>query len=417
MRRRHLAVAVVAALSAIAGPVPVAGRAAATTPDAWGQAAAHATGDRYNPGESRLTPAAAAKLRPGWNVPLTTAKCAAPAASLVGAGRLVTAASYRISGHDASTGALVWRTPATSRKTSITLAAIVGPRLVVQSRDCRSGKTSLAAHDVRTGKILYTRQIPETLYGVLVDKGIVVGSVWDATVSRYGIRAYRVADGTRVWARQGSSIAGETIAAGGRILVVGDDRTTAVDVTTGTAVWPAGAGCFTPIGASPDGARFYLRCGPDERIRTVSAATGAVLRTFPGHGGTFGFATDGERVYLHTYSNELIAVDATDGRRLWTAAFTGNAPVTLSVGGGVLYGWRGHGHPLAALDARTGSSIALPASTSDLRDAPMVANGRLYGTTRSAVTTYAPGPACLATSDVGCIGMPALGAVWSSASL
>jgi len=99
VKRRHLAVAVVAAISATVGQVPVSGPAAATPPDAWGQAAAHATGDFYNAGETRLTPAAAVKLKPRWNVPLATAVCAAPSVPLVGANRLVTAASYRISGY------------------------------------------------------------------------------------------------------------------------------------------------------------------------------------------------------------------------------------------------------------------------------------------------------------------------------
>jgi outer membrane protein assembly factor BamB len=389
VKRRYLAVAVVAAISATAGQVPVLDPAAAATPDAWGQAAAHATGDYYNAGETRLTPAAAARLKPRWNVPLETATCAPPAVPLVGANRLVTAASYRISGYDATTGAPAWRTPATSRKTSISLAAIVGTTLVAQSRDCRSGKTFLTAYDVTTGKVRYAKRIPETMYGLLVDKGIVVGSVWDATISKYGIRAYRVTDGSGVWARQGS-IAGETIAADGKILVVGEDTTSAVDVTTGKTVWPAGAGCFTPIGASPDGAAFYMRCGPDEQIRSVSAATGAVLRTFPGHGATSGFATDGERIYLFTFAHELIALDAGDGRRVWTATFTEDAPIVFAVGGGVVYGWRDNGHPLAAFETRTGRPIKLDASTSAMRGAPMVTNGRLYGNTGSTVTAYAP---------------------------
>jgi outer membrane protein assembly factor BamB len=389
VKRRYLAVAVIAAITATAGQAAVPGPAAATTPDAWGQAAAHATGDYYNAGETRLTPAAAAKLKPRWKVPLAGATCAVPAVPLVAANRLITAASYRISGHDATTGALAWRTPATTRKTSISLAGIEGTRLVAQWRDCRSGKTYLTAHDVTTGKVRYRKQIPETMYGVLVDKGILVGSVWDAPISKYGIRAYRIADGSRVWARQGS-IAGETVAAGGRILVAGDDSTTAVDVTTGKALWPAGAGCFTPIGAAPDGARFYMRCGPDERIRSVDAATGAVLKTFPRHGGTYGFATDGERIYLHTYAGELIAVDAKDGRKVWAATFTENAPIMAAVGGGVVYGWRSNGQPLTAFETRTGKPIKLDAGISGMQSVPMVANGRLYGRTASAVTAYAP---------------------------
>ncbi|MCY1143087.1 PQQ-binding-like beta-propeller repeat protein [Actinoplanes sp. Pm04-4] len=387
MKSRYLAVAVVAA-TALGGPLWAP--AAASVPDSWAQAAAHATGDHFNPGEIRLTPATAAKLKPRWSVPLREAKCAFPAAPLIAAGRLVTAESYRIRAYDATTGKLAWQTADTTKKTSITLAAVVGTRLVAQSRDCRSGKTFLTAYDVTTGKVLFSKRIPETMYGVLVDKGVVLGSVWDATISKYGIRAYRIADGSRVWARQGSSIAGETIAAGGKILVVDDTSTTAVDVTTGRTVWSAGTGCFTPIGASPDGGTFYMRCDPDGLIRRVSADTGAVVKTFPNHGSTYGFATDGERVYLHTFANQVIAVDATDGHRVWTASFTDDAPFEFAIGGGVVYGYRGDAHPVAAFDTRTGKEIKLDATTATFRSAPMVANGRLYGRTASAVTVYAP---------------------------
>ncbi|XVU27951.1 PQQ-binding-like beta-propeller repeat protein [Actinoplanes sp. CA-054009] len=383
MKSRYLSIILAAALSGISTP------AAATTPDDWGQAAAHATGDHYNPGETRLTPATAGKLKPRWSVPLENATCADPAVPLVGAGRLVTAAAYRISGHDATTGALIWRTPATGKKTRISLAAIVGTRLVAQYRDCRSGKTFLTVHDVTTGRVLYRQRIAETMYNTLADKGVLVGGVWDEAISKYALRAYRIADGARLWAREGS-IAGENVAAGGRILVVGDDATTAVDVTTGRTLWTAGAGCFTPIGASTDGAAFYMRCDPDGRLRRVSATTGEVLKTFPSHGSTFGFATDGERVYLHTFANEMIAIDAADGHRVWTSTFADAAPISFAVGGGVVYGKRDGDYPLAAFEARTGRLIELDARTSAVQDAPMVANGRLYGRTRTAVTTYAP---------------------------
>ncbi|MEV4343241.1 PQQ-binding-like beta-propeller repeat protein [Actinoplanes sp. NPDC049596] len=383
--KRHFAAAVVA-VCVLAGQAP----AAASAPDEWGQPAAHATGDYYNPGETRLTMAAAAKLRARWTVPLATAKCATPAVPLVAANRLITAGAYRISGFDATTGALVWQTPASTRKTSISLAAIVGTRLVAQSRDCRSGKTFLATYDVTTGRVLYSKRIPETMYGLLADRGIVAGSVWDATISKYGIRAYRIADGSRAWARPDASIGGETVAAGGKILVVADGKTTAVDLTTGKTVWPAGAGCYTPIGASPDGATFYMRCDPDGPIRSVDAATGAVRQTFPSPAGGTGFATDGERIYLHTFADELIAVDAKDGRRVWTTKFTRDAPIMFAVGGGVLYGWRDSTHPLAAVNARTGEVFRLGAQISGLAAAPMVANGRLYARTESTVTAYAP---------------------------
>ena len=102
MKHRVLSIVLAAVLGVSAGAVP----AAADSPDEWSQAGAHATGDFFNPGESSLTPAVAATLRPRWTVPLSTVKCANPSGPLVAADRLITAEAYRISGYDARTGAL-----------------------------------------------------------------------------------------------------------------------------------------------------------------------------------------------------------------------------------------------------------------------------------------------------------------------
>ena len=164
-----------------------------------------------------------------------------------------------------------------------------------------------------------------------------------------------------------------------------------VDVTTGTTVWPASPGCPTPIGASPDGSTFYVRCNPDDRIQTVDAATGKVLATFPDYGATYGFATDGKLVYLHTFADEgLLAVDAATGRKAWRASFPDGGPVEFAIAGGVVYGWRTDGHPLAAFATGTGRPISLTSKTTAFPGAPVVANGRLYGRTGSTLTAFAP---------------------------
>ncbi|MCA2211289.1 outer membrane protein assembly factor BamB family protein [Jidongwangia harbinensis] len=386
MKHRVLSCAVAAVLGVGAEAAP----ATAKSPDEWGQAAAHATGDSFNPGESRLTPALAAELAPRWTVPMHTVKCAEPSVPLVGARRLITAEGYRISGYDAGTGALKWRTPVDGNR-DIDLAAVVGGTLIAQYRKCTSGKAYLIALDARTGKTRYTRQIAAPMYGLLADRGILVGGAWDATISKYVLRGYRIADGAPVWSRVGS-VHGATVSARGRMVVFGDDGpATAIDITTGKTAWPAGNGCFTPIGASTDGARFYVRCDPDDRIRTVDALTGKVLGTFPDHGATFGFATDGKRVYLHTFSDDgVLAVDAKTGKKAWRASFADHGPIEFTLGGGVVYGWRGDGRPLAAFATGTGSPIKLTTKTAALQGAPVVAHGRLYGRTGATLTSFAP---------------------------
>lgn len=386
MKHRVLSTVLAAVLGISAGAVP----AAAESPDEWAQAAAHATGDFFNPGESTLTPAVAAELKPRWTVPLSTVKCAAPSGPLVAANRLITAEAYRISGYDAGTGALRWRTPVDGNR-DIDLATVTGGTVIAQYRKCTSGKAYLIALDVKTGETRYTRQIAAPIYGLLADRGVLVGSAWDASISKYVLRGYRIADGAPVWSRVGS-VNGPMVSAGGRMLVNGDDGpATAIDLTTGKTVWPAGHGCFTSIGASTDGSTFYVRCNPDDRIQTIDASTGKVLATFPDHGATSGFATDGKRVYLHTFADEgLLAVDAATGKEAWRASFAGNGPGEFTLGGGVVYGWRGDGDPLAAFATNTGSPIKLTADTSALQSAPVVANGRLYARTGSTLTSFAP---------------------------
>jgi len=386
VKHRVLSIVLAAVLGVSAG----AGPAAAESPDEWGQAAAHATGDSFNPGETRLTPAVAATLKPRWTVPLSTVKCAAPSGPLVAANRLITAEAYRISGYDARTGALQWRTPVDGNR-DIDLATVTSGTLIAQYRKCASGKAYLIALDVKTGEIRYTRQIAAPMYGLLADRGVLVGGAWDASISKYVLRGYRIADGAPAWSRVGS-VNGATVSAGGRMVINGDDGpTAAIDVTTGKTVWPADHGCFTPIGASTDGSKFYVRCDPDDRIQTIDASTGKVLATFPDYGATYGFATDGERVYLHTFSDEgLLAVDAATGNKDWRASFADNGPIEFTLGGGVVYGWRTDGKPLAAFATSTGSPIQLTAHTKALQSAPVVANGRLYGRTGSTLTSFAP---------------------------
>jgi len=99
----------------------------------------------------------------------------------------------------------------------------------------------------------------------------------------------------------------------------------------------------------------------------------------------------GKRVYLHTFSDEgLLAVDAATGKKAWRASFADNGPIEFTLGGGVVYGWRADGYPLAAFATSTGTPIRLAADINRFQSAPMVANGRLYGRTGSTLTSFAP---------------------------
>ena len=134
-----------------------------------------------------------------------------------------------------------------------------------------------------------------------------------------------------------------------------------------------------------------MSCNDGMGMRVVDAATGKVTASFPSYGTTSGFATDGERVYLGTLADSgIVAVDAHNGRKLWSVKFADRGPLMFSTGGGVVYGWRSNGHPTAAFDVKTGNALKLDARTSAIVGPPLVAYSRLYGATESTVTTFAP---------------------------
>ncbi len=360
---------------------------AAQPEDAWAQSAAHSTGDHFNPGEHRLTPVTAGRLRAAWTAPAPAAVCDPAATPLIGGRRLVTAAGYRISAYDEATGRVAWQTPV-ARKSTITLAAIVGSRLIAQYRDCHSGKSTITALDLRTGRAIYTEPTSGMMYQFVVDQGVLLGGFWDTTALKYALRAYRISDGAPLWYRVGS-FSGDDIAAGGRVLVEdADGPDAAVDITTGRKLWSLAADCFSALGASTDGSRFYLRCRDNDRIRLVKAATGATVTTLPDFGWHTFFATDGTRIYLNGDSG-LVAADATDGHQIWRRPYPDGTPYELALAGGVLYALRGDGKPMQAFDARTGKLIALDPRTAAITMQPMVARGRLYGVTRTGVAAYA----------------------------
>lgn len=379
-----LAAALLAATTAVIASPPAT---AAGPRDAWAQPHAHATGDNYNPGESRLTPARAPDLRRRWSVPMAQAVCADPAPPLVAAGRLITAAAYRISAYDAATGALRWRTPDQGRR-RITLAAAVGETLVAQWTDCRSGRDHLTAVHIPTGRTRYTRQLPEVLHTTVVDAGVLLGEYWDAGASRYAVAARRISDGTLLWSRSPGSFNGSPVSARGRVRFSSGTATSAVhDIRTGRRLWRTPAGCPTPRGATPDGAHFFFTC-TDGQVKRVDAGTGAIRATFGGRDEPHGFATDGRRVYHRGFGpDRLIAVDARTGAQVWSVP---DADVhDLAVAGGVVYGAR-TGRPPLAVVAATGERIRLGAPLAAVTAQPMVAYGRLYAVTGDEVTAYAP---------------------------
>ncbi len=366
---------------------PDAAGATGQPDDAWAQSAAHATGDHFNPGEHRLTPTTAARLKHAWTVPAPAAVCDPAATPLIGGGRLVTAAAFRISAYDEATGKLAWQTPV-ARKSTITLAAIAGSRLIAQYRDCHSGKATITALDLGTGKTIYTEPTSGMMYQFVVDQGVLLGGFWDTTAEKYALRAYRISDGAPLWYRVGS-FSGDDVAADGRVLVEdADGPDAAVDITTGRKLWSLAADCFSALGASPDGSRLYLRCRDDDRIRLVDAATGATVTTLPDLGWHTFFATDGTRIYLNGGSG-LVAADATDGHQIWRRPFPDGTPYELALAGSVLYALRGDGRPMQAFDARTGKLLALDRRTAAITMQPMVTGGRLYGVTKTGVAAYA----------------------------
>ncbi len=123
-----------------------------------------------------------------------------------------------------------------------------------------------------------------------------------------------------------------------------DNKTYAVDATTGASLWNSTVGYDLCVQSSPAYANGKIFTGGafDNVAYTLDAATGAQVWSFPaGNGPDIGFvsapALSGNMLYIGSRDNKLYTLDATSGALQWTYQTNGRVYSSPAIVNGVIY--------------------------------------------------------------------------------
>lgn len=387
------------ALALAASPVS-AGPRSAEEVSAWTQDGFGPGNTGWNPDETVVNARTIKTLKPRWTIPAPTEPEACPprpVAPVVAGGRVfkLDAATNGVAAYDADTGTRLWGYVGAYYFRAFRLAVADGV-LVVADANCdpSAGDGRIVGLDVRTGEQLWIRVNTWRSFAITMDRGVaVMGGECAGCISDigFGLEAYRVSDGVRLWYKGFEEIAGAA-SARGRILLsaAGSDpfpgvptpKWTAVDLKTGKRIWHTGIRTAGARAADPAGNYFYL--GDAEGMRVVAAGTGRPLwRMNDGPVGQV--AVDDRRVYA-SLRNQVRAYDAKTGRFLRSRAMT--APKRPIRAADLLYVQTGTA--VAILSPVNGSTVALSTPFRPMTDHVVVAGGQLYITDGATLRAYAP---------------------------
>jgi outer membrane protein assembly factor BamB len=360
--------------------------AQAADPAVWTQDAYGPGHTGYNPAESVINTGSIAKLKLRWTAkPGPGEEGCEPTqtAPLVYGGRMFVLDSGTIGGYDVNTGKRLWLYNAPYFDGAG--LAVVGGLVLGTEVNCFSNSdydTNVVAVDPATGKEVWNRLQSYSIDSHVGDAGVFVVSGYCGICDdeRYGVTAFRVSDGKRLWARANRILAGP-VSAGGRIVLRStvDPEIEVVKIKNGETLW--GTGAWRVAAANPAGDQFYLFNSAG--IAAVDAQSTKVKWTVKHESGDL--ISDGKRVFVAS-ANRINAYDAKTGKLSWTRAVA--APGHLIRAGGLLYGLSKK--TLLILSPVTGKPVISGAAYGVLTDHVVVTGGRLYTTSSSVVRSYTP---------------------------
>ena len=349
----------------------------------WDHPGYDAEDSHYNPAESVVNADSIRRLAKKWQVNLRTsdASCAGFSAPVLSGGRIFTSDQLGISAYAPADGAVRWRYNwLDPMDTGTPVLAVADGLVIAAGGDCNSQSDpdgTLTALDVRTGRLRWQLNQDVPIRSVVVDKGAVVVS-GSSPSDEDTVAAYAVRDGGTLWTKPKYATSG--VSANGTILIRKTDgydvpagESAGVEIGTGRIRWTRKA-AWTAQAADPGSERFYVtdRTG---RLSAVRVADGMPAWTATGTVNEM-IAVDRNRIYRAS-GTTVEALNAADGKRLWTARqpVGSRQPV---VAGGLLYA----GGPV--LDPATGA-VAGPALPGQL----IIAGGRLHQVKDTALTVFA----------------------------
>lgn len=374
------------AACALAGLLATAAPSAAAGPDLWTQDGYGPGHTGYNPSESVINTGSIGSLKLRWTVKATLYPegCEPrPQPPLVQNGKMFLLDGGSISGYDNKTGKKLWNVGEAYFDGNH--MAVSGGRILGTEVNCFSNSdysTNVVAIDPNTGKMLWDQIQSYSITSSVADAGVFVvsGYCYICDGEKYGVTAFRIADGKRLWSRVNYVLAGPA-AANGRIVLRDTvvPQTQVVTIKTGGVL--AGAGAWQVAAANPAGNQFYLY--NTSGMGAFDAATLKARWTVKKESGAL--VSDGRRVFVAS-ANRINAYHAATGKLAWTRAVTN--PNNLIRAGGLLYALSGK--KLLILAPTTGKTVLNGAAYGTLTDNVIATGGRLYTTSGSTVRAYTP---------------------------
>jgi len=232
------------------------------------------------------------------------------------------------------------------------------------------------------GKTLWTRTVPGDVVSVTAGTVYVGGQLYTA------LYALRASDGAQIWKAPAEIISQPVVNAGRVYLICGFNSLVlrALQSTDGKQVWsvpapsrPLFEGPLAVDGetiCAPGGVGFsnpVVEQGDPLPLRTWRASDGKLMWESNANGGFVYAAIAGNVIYAVSSSSELLALDASDGRKVW--GYPASVNTAPAVSKGLVYAI-GAGGGLVALHASTGK----PAwrSSTYLMANPIVGSGAVY---------------------------------------
>ena len=242
-----------------------------------------------------------------------------------------------------------------------------------------AGRYGLVAYDIVNGSRVWRQRDMHQAAGLLLAQGVLIAAALDGTV-----RGLDPESGVERWAIQpdprSSFVATPTAFATGSSVAVADDqgRVTTLDPTTGRILWTAELGA--PVQETPTAVSGLLVV-PTTRGRLIAldAETGAVRWMHQAESETARFAApaSSEAIFVGASDGILRRLDAQTGEVVWTARFDGNVAAAPLIAGELIY-VSTLGSTLAALDAETGARVWETELPGRSKSALVAADGFLF---------------------------------------
>jgi outer membrane protein assembly factor BamB len=358
----------------------------AADPAVWTQDAYGPGHTGYNPAESVINTGSIAKLKLRWTAkpgPGQEGCEPTPSVPLVYGGRMFILDSGTVGAYDVKTGKRLWLFGVPYVDAAD--LAIVDGLVIATEVNCFSNSnydTNVVAINPVTGKMVWDSLQGYSINSHVGDQGVFVVSGFCGICDdeRYGVTAFRVSDGKRLWQRVNYVLAGP-VSAGGHIVLrsTRDPEIEVVKIKNGGTVW--GTGAWQAAAANPAGDQLYLFNSAG--VAAVDAKTAKAKWTIKHESGDL--ISDGKRVFVAS-ANRINAYSATTGKLAWTRAIA--SPRHLIRAGGLLYGLSKK--TLVILSPTTGKTVVSGAAYGPLTDHVVATGGRLYTTNGSTVRSYTP---------------------------